>query len=82
MPFAAKYLTGAGGNGNIGDGIKATGNVDFAAHYRLDDHFKLALEGIDLTDQPITQFTDARANRLEAMTRSGATYAIGLSYGY
>jgi TonB-dependent receptor len=80
--YRSKYLDGAGGGGNIGEAIAATGNVDMAAHYRIDDHLKLVLEGNDLTDQPIVQYTDVHARRPEAITRSGTTYSVGFSYAF
>ena len=80
--YRSKYLSGTGSMGNIGDAIAATANVDMAAHYRLDEHFKLVLEGNNLTDQPIVQYTDLHAQRPEAITRSGATYSLGFSYAF
>ena len=80
--YRSKYLDGAGGNGNIGDGIGAGNNLDFSAHYDIDSHLKFVVEGINLTDQPISQFTDVRAQRLEALTKSGATYTFGLTYNF
>ena len=80
--YRSKYLSGAGGSGNIGDAVAATGNVDMAAHYRIDERLKLVIEGNDLTDQPISQYTDVRAQRPEAVTRSGTTYSVGLAYAF
>ena len=80
--YRGKYLDSAGSNGNIGDGYKATNNVDFAAHYMLTDHLKLTLEGINLTDQPIIQYTDITAQRIEVMPRSGSTYSFGATYQF
>jgi hypothetical protein len=53
-----------------------------AAHYRIDEHLKLVIEGNDLTDQPIVQYTDVHAQRPEAITRSGATYSVGFAYAF
>ncbi|HEY4078999.1 MAG TPA: TonB-dependent receptor [Rhizomicrobium sp.] len=80
--YRSKYLSGTGGDGNIGDVIAATGNVDFAARYRLGQHVKLVLEGVNLTDQPITQYADVQARRPEVYTTSGTTYAFGLAYSF
>jgi TonB-dependent receptor len=80
--YRSKYLDGAGGGGNIGEAIAATGNVDMAAHYRINDHLKLVLEGNDLTDQPIVQYTDIHARRPEAITRSGTTWSVGFTYAF
>ncbi len=80
--YRSKYLDGTGGSGNVGEGIAATGNVDFTAHYRLDQHLKLVVEGVNLTDQPIIQYTDVTARRPEVNTRSGVTYAVGVTYAF
>jgi iron complex outermembrane receptor protein len=80
--YRSKYLSGTGGDGNIGDIIAATGNVDFAARYRLSQHVKLVVEGVNLTDQPITQYADIQAHRPEVYTTSGTTYAIGIAYSF
>jgi TonB-dependent receptor len=80
LAYRGSYRAGAGGNSNIGDYFAATSNIDFAVHYRLIEHLKLTLEGINITDQPIIQYTDATAKRLEVVTRSGRTFTLGASY--
>jgi iron complex outermembrane receptor protein len=59
--YRSKYLSSAGGSGNIGDVVAPTEYVDMSAHYRIDEHLKLVIEGNDLTDQPIVQYTDVHA---------------------
>ena len=78
--YRSGYRGGAGAYGNVGDYFEATSNIDFAAHYRISDHLKATLEGINMTDQPIIQYTDATAKRLEVVTRSGRTFTLGVSY--
>jgi hypothetical protein len=78
----SRYITGAGSNGNIGEGIEPTDNIDFAAHYNLFDNFKLVVEGINLTNQPIIQYTDVTAKRLLVNTTSGATFTFGATYEF
>lgn len=78
----SKYLTGAGSNGNIGEGVEATDNLDFSAHYNLFDNFKLVVEGINLTNQPIIQYTDVSAKRLLVNTTSGQTFTFGATYEF
>jgi len=80
--YRDRYLDGAGGNANVGDGFKSTNNVDFAAHYRISDHLKATVEGINLTDQPIVQYTDVREERIEVVTRSGRTFTFGATYEF
>ena len=80
--YRSKYLGSAGGSGNIGDVVAATENIDMAAHYRIDEHLKLVIEGNDLTGRPITQYADIHAQRPEAVTRSGTGYSVGFAYAF
>ncbi|MDR3528131.1 MAG: TonB-dependent receptor [Rhizomicrobium sp.] len=80
--YRGKYCDGAGTYGNIGGFFEATSNVDFAVHYRLSDHLKATVEGINMTDQPIIQYTDVTAKRIEVVTRSGHTVTFGAAYEF
>ena len=75
-------LDSAGANGNIGEGYEATNNVDFTAHYNITKNLKATLEGLNLTDQHIVQFTDLKAHRIEVNTSSGRTILWGMTYEY
>jgi iron complex outermembrane receptor protein len=76
------YLDGFGGAGNVGSGYRAANNVDFAAHYNAPGGLKLVIEGINLSDQAIDQYTDIRAKRVLAHTRSGRTFTFGATYEF
>ena len=80
--YRGKYLSGAGGNGNIGEGYEATNNVDFSAHYNFSKHLKATLEGLNITNQHIVQYTDIPAHRIEVNTSSGRTILWGMTYQY
>ncbi len=80
--YRSKYLDGAGGGGNIGDAIRPTNNLDFAAHYNVDEHLKIVVEGINLTDTPIKQYEDLAASRPEVDTTSGRTITFGATYEF
>jgi iron complex outermembrane receptor protein len=80
--YRDKYLTGAGGNGNIGDGIKSTNNIDFAAHYNVMPKLKLTLEGINLSNEHTIQYTDIAAKRTTVNTSAGRTLLIGATYEF
>ncbi|WP_454717265.1 TonB-dependent receptor [Caulobacter segnis] len=80
--YRDKYLTGAGGNGNIGDGYKATNNIDFAAHYNLLSGLKLTVEGINLSNEHSIQWTDVAAQRTTVNVSSGRTILIGATYEF
>jgi TonB-dependent receptor len=80
--YRGKYLSGAGGNGNIGEGYEATNNVDFSAHYNFSKNLKVTLEGLNITNQHIVQYTDIPAHRIEVNTSSGRTILWGMTYEY
>jgi TonB-dependent receptor len=80
--YRGAYVDGAGGNGNIGSGYHAANNVDAVAHYNAGRGLKIVLEGINLTDQAIDQFTDLAADRLLSRTRSGRTVTLGVAYEF
>jgi TonB-dependent receptor len=77
--YRGSYLDSAGGNGNIGEGYEATHNVDFSAHYNINANLKATVEGINLTNQHIVQFTDLAAHRIEVNTSSGRTILFGMT---
>jgi outer membrane receptor protein involved in Fe transport len=64
--YRSRYLTSANNAiDNAGDGIKATNNVDFQAHYHIRPGIRLIVEGINLTNQAIRQFASVDADRAE-----------------
>jgi TonB-dependent receptor len=77
--YRSRYLTGEGGDGNIGEGVKDTNNVDFVLHYRTSAHTKISFEAINLTDQHIVQFVDFYVQRPLVNTGSGRTFLLGAS---
>lgn len=76
------YLDGPGGPGNVGSGYRGANNIDFAAHYNVVGGVKLVVEGINLTNAAIDQYTDMEAKRLIAHTRSGRTFTVGATYAF
>ncbi|WP_269716775.1 TonB-dependent receptor [Caulobacter sp. NIBR2454] len=76
------YLDGAGGNGNVGSGYHSTNNIDLAAHYNVTKDLKVVVEGINLTNQAIDQYTDIAADRILAYTKSGRTFTVGVTYEF
>jgi TonB-dependent receptor len=77
--YRSQYLTSLGSGGNVGDGIHATNNVDFQAHWNVIPHVRLVVEGINLTNQAIRQFADQTADRTEVYTTSGRTFTFGVT---
>lgn len=75
----SRYLWGSGGNGNIGEYIKGSANFDASAYLNLTPRFKVMVEAINITDQPIVQYADGTAKRVMTNTVSGRTVSLGAS---
>ncbi len=73
----SRYRWGDGGNGNIGEYIKGTTNLDASAYVNVTRQFKLSLDVINITDEPIVQYADGTAKRVMTNTVSGRTVAFG-----
>ncbi|WP_368077243.1 TonB-dependent receptor domain-containing protein [Sphingomonas faeni] len=73
----SRYRWGNGGNGNIGEYIKGTTNLDASAYVNVTRQFKLSLDVINITDEPIVQYADGTAKRVMTNTVSGRTVAFG-----
>eukprot|EP01042_Synura_sphagnicola_P013826 gene13826-17518_t len=80
--YRDKYLDGIGTAGNVGTGIKATNNIDFAAHYNFGHGLKLIAEGLNLTNQHIIQYSNIVAPRTLVNTSSGRTFTLGVTYEF
>jgi hypothetical protein len=48
--YRGTNLDSIGSNGNIGEGYKATNNVDFSSHYNITPSLEATLEAINLTN--------------------------------
>ncbi len=80
--YRGTYRVGIGNNGNIGEWIKPSLTLDFAAHLAIGARMQALIEGRNLTDAPVVQYTDRSARRLLARTRSGRVFSAGLRYRF
>lgn len=80
--YRGTYRVGIGNNGNIGEWIKPSLTLDFAAHVTVGARMQALVEGRNLTDSPVVQYTDRSARRLLARTRSGRVFSAGLRYRF
>lgn len=76
--YRGTYRTDAGKNGNVGNWVKPSLTLDFAAHARLGPVLQVVFEARNLTDAPIVEYADRDARRLLARTRSGRVVSAGL----
>jgi TonB-dependent receptor len=81
--YRGKYLTGipATEAGNDVQGTNSTLNLDASIQMTLNDHFKITLEGINLTDQYQDQFVDSR-DMLSVYHHTGREVLFGVRFTY
>ncbi len=80
--YRDRYLDSSGTAAIVGDFIAPTNNVDFDAHYYLTPKLKLRLEGINLTDQHIVEYTGISQKLTEVNTKAGQTVVVGATYEF
>ncbi len=64
------------------EGVHGTINIDMAASYRINDHFTLTVEAINLTDEYVDQYIDSVADRLSVYHHTGRQYWFGIRFAY
>lgn len=82
VAYRSGYLTQVPGrNGNFVEGTNGTVNVDAQATLNLNDHVKLTLEGLNLTDEFNDQYVDV-TNRVWVYMHTGRQFYLGFRYTY
>lgn len=56
--------------------------VDFSTSYKVNEHFKVSLEALNLTDEYRTDLMDSSAERINNYVHTGRQYYLGLQYSY
>lgn len=82
VAYRSSYLVAVPGTeGNAWNGTNKTISVDAQVSYAINDHLKLSLEGINLTDTKNDQFVD-ETNRLNVLTHSGRQFNFGAKFTF
>jgi iron complex outermembrane receptor protein len=79
------YLTTpVGRNGNYEEGTNGTLNVDATFNYSFNDHWKVTLEALNLTDEADDQWVGniGSNERLSYYHKTGRQYNVGVSYKF
>ncbi|MCW0196601.1 TonB-dependent receptor [Sphingopyxis sp.] len=81
--YRSKYLTRVPGGekGTDVDGTNSTFNLDASIQFTLNDHFKLSLEAVNLTDEYQDQFNDSR-DLLSVYRHTGREFIAGIRYTF
>ena len=82
--YRDSYLTRVPGSeaGTDAEGTAETLNVDASIQNTFNDHFKLTLEGVNLTDEYQDQFNDSVAQRSSFYHHTGRVFILGARYSY
>lgn len=82
IAYRSSYLVAVPGTeGNDWNGTNGTISVDAQMSYAINDHVKLSLEAINLTDTMNDQFVD-ETNRLNVLTHSGRQFNFGAKFTF
>jgi iron complex outermembrane receptor protein len=82
--YRSSYLTQVPGQevGTSADGFDATFNLDASVQYNLTSHFRVSLEGVNLTDQYENEFNDTSRNLVTYYHNTGRQILAGVRYQY
>ena len=81
--YRDEYLTTVPGrNGNDVEGTDETLTIDMSASYKINDHFELTLEGLNLTDEFQDQWVDSVGDRASVYHHTGRQYFVGARYKF
>jgi len=80
----AGYLTTATNDANLNyqNGTAGTTNVDAQVSYQINEHFKVTLDMLNLTNQADDQWVDATDNRDSYYHQTGRQYNLGVNYKF
>jgi iron complex outermembrane receptor protein len=73
---------GPNSQGNLWTYNESETRLDFSSGYDVNDHFKLSLEALNLTDTPASQRVDVDAERRGTFNRFGRTVLLGARVSY
>ena len=78
------YLTAvpAADVGNDVQGTDGTTTIDASVSWKVDDHWEISLEGLNLTNEWASTWNDSIAQRVESYTRTGRQYLFGARYKF
>lgn len=69
-------------NGNDVRGTDGTTTIDASVSWKVDDHWEITLEGLNLTNEWASTWNDSVAHRVESYTRTGRQYLFGARYKF
>ena len=64
------------------EGTKGTTTVDASASYKIDDHWEVSFEALNLTDEFNDQWVDSIGDRASVYHHTGRQYMLGVRFKY
>lgn len=77
VSYRGPYVDANSGTGNVFEGYNKSVNVDASVRYRLTDYLEFSVEGINITDDYRSRYTDLDANRNYEYNHFGRTILFG-----
>jgi TonB-dependent receptor len=83
LAYRSDFLTGGpASQGNLWDFTEASTRLDASTSYKVNEHLKLSLEALNLTDAPFSSRVDIDAERRALYNKFGRTYLLGARFSY
>jgi iron complex outermembrane recepter protein len=83
LAYRSDYLVGGpNSQSNLWTYQEAETRVDASTSYAVNDHLKISLEGLNLTDSPFSQKVDVDAKRRLLYNKNGRTFLLGARVSY
>jgi TonB-dependent receptor len=83
LAYRSEYLTGGpNSQGNLWDFTEGNTRLDASSSYEVNEHLKLSLEALNLTDAPLSSRVDIDAERRNLYNHFGRTFLLGARIAY
>jgi len=83
LAYRSDYLAGGpNSQGNLWTYQEAETRVDASTSYAINEHFKVSLEGLNLTNSAFSQKVDIDAERRLMYNKNGRTFLLGARVSY
>ena len=80
--YRSGYLTDTSGTNNRFEGYRSTFNVDMSMGYKINEHFGLTFEALNLTDDYQDRWNDLDTMRRYEYDHTGRIFKVGMRYQF
>jgi iron complex outermembrane recepter protein len=83
LAYRSNFLTGGpNSQGNLWDITEASTRLDASSSYNVNEHLKVSLEALNLTNTPFDGTVDIDARRRALYNKNGRTFLLGARLSY